>query len=150
MAPKNQSIASLVVDKDLRRKFTPSNLCVPNTIRDPGAGEKCQRRASQSSMSPTHLHRGHKKNGPRFNGGQVALVLSCCESSIGGQRRGSRRHEGSLRGWLHSYFCCSVPVEDAIPWGDVVPWAAKLFSINLICTVLGTRSRWVAAGFCAV
>src|SRR5579863_5703789 len=32
-----------------------------------------------------------KKSAPVINGGQVALVLSCCESSIGGQRRGSRR-----------------------------------------------------------
>ena len=30
----------------------------------------------------------------------------------------------------------SAPLKDAIPWGDVEPWAAKLFSINLICTVL--------------
>ena len=48
--------------------------------------------------------------------------------------------EGSLRGVATQHYCCSAPVEDAIPWGDVVPWAAKLFSINLICTVRGTRS----------
>lgn len=60
--------------------------------------------------------------------------------------------EGSLRGVaVQHYWCCSAPVEDAIPWGDVAPWAAKLFSINLICTSLGMRSRWwVAAGFGAV
>jgi hypothetical protein len=44
--------------------------------------------------------------------------------------------ERSLRGWLRDLYGRSAPVEDAIPWGDVVPWAAKLFSINMICTVL--------------
>ena len=66
---------------------------------------------------------------------RVARALLAANGGVAGGT------EGSLRGWLHSYFCCSVPVEDAIPWGDVVPWAAKLFSINLICTLLGTRSR---------
>ena len=47
---------------------------------------------------------GRKKNGPRFNGGQVALVLSLCESLVGGlggvavgARMPRRKDEGLLR-----------------------------------------------------
>ena len=46
----------------------------------------------------------YKKNGPRFNGGQVALVLSLCESLVGGlggvavgARMPRRKDEGLLR-----------------------------------------------------
>src|ERR1017187_835994 len=45
-----------------------------------------------------------QKNGPRFNGGQVALVLSLCESLVGGlggvavgARMPRRKDEGLLR-----------------------------------------------------
>ena len=53
--------------------------------------------------------------------------------------------EKSLRGVATACYGRSAPVEDAIPWGDVVSWAAKLFSINLICTVLLMRALCAGA-----
>ena len=93
-----------------------------------------------------------KKRPPLLAGAKLpwfSRVARALLAAYGGVAVGA---EGSLRGVAtqHLYWCCSVPVEDAIPWGDVVPWAAKLFSINLICTTLGIRSRLWLAGFGAV
>jgi hypothetical protein len=42
-----------------------------------------------------------KKTAPVFGGGQVALVLSCCESFFGGRTAGEpSARVKSLRGWL--------------------------------------------------
>jgi len=83
-----------------------------------------------------------KKNGPRYLTGAklpwFSRVARALLAANGGVAVGA---DGSLRGVATQHYCCTAPVEDAIPWGDVVPWAAKLFSINLMCTVLGTRSR---------
>ena len=55
--------------------------------------------------------------------------------------------EKSLRGVATACYGRSAPVEDAIPWGDVESWAAKLFSINLICTTFLVRAFFAGAGF---
>src|ERR1700722_17073248 len=82
-----------------------------------------------------------KKRPPSLTGAKLpwfSRVARALLAANGGVAVGA---EGSLRGVATQHYCCTAPVEDAIPWGDVVPWAAKLFSINLMCTVLGTRSR---------
>jgi len=78
-----------------------------------------------------------KKTAPVFNGGQVALVLSRCESLVGGLTAGwpSGAKQSLGGGWPRSYGC-SAPVEAAALWGDAAAWAAKLFSINRMCTLL--------------
>src|SRR5208283_1898717 len=71
-----------------------------------------------------------KKNGPRVHGGQVALVLSRCESFFGGLRRGGRWRECRASGEeLAAYYGCSAPAAAGALWGDAAAWAAKLFSI---------------------
>ena len=77
-----------------------------------------------------------KKSAPVINGGQVALVLSCFESFFGGRRLGDRRAEGSLGGEGLRLYGRSAPFRETASWGGALPWAAKLFSINRICTVL--------------
>ena len=77
-----------------------------------------------------------KKSAPAINGGQVALVLSCFESFFGGRRLGDRRAEGSLGGEGLRLYGRSAPFREDASWGGAVPWAAKLFSINRIWTVL--------------
>jgi hypothetical protein len=104
---------------------------------------------NQSERLPKYP-RQQKKRPPSLTGAKLpwfSRVARALLAANGGVAVGA---EGSLRGVATQHYCCTAPVEDAIPWGDVVPWAAKLFSINLMCTVLGTRSRCVAAGFGAV
>ena len=45
-------------------------------------------------------HARHTKNGPRSNGGQIALVLSCSRAFLAAIRRGGRRYGRSLGGGL--------------------------------------------------
>src|SRR5579863_4290480 len=88
----------------------------------------------------------HQKNGPCFSRGQVALVLSRCESFFGGLRRGGRWRECRASGEELAAYCgCSAPAAAGALWGDAAAWAAKLFSITLRCTLLNrTRSGfWV-------
>src|SRR6185312_16481059 len=77
-----------------------------------------------------------KKSAPVFGGGQVALVLSCCESLVGGLTAGwPLTRDIASEGGAYGY-CRSAPFKEAVPWGDAGSWAAKLFSINSTCTVL--------------
>jgi hypothetical protein len=77
------------------------------------------------------------KNGPRFNGGQVALVLSRCESFIGGLTAGwpLALKQSLGGGWPRSYGCSAPAAAEAL-WGDAPAGAAKLFSIKTRCTLL--------------
>ena len=83
---------------------------------------------------PRRVCLAQKKRPPSLTGAKLpwfSRVARALLAANGGVAVGA---EGSLRGVATQHYCCSAPVEDAIPWGDVVPWAAKLFSINLICT----------------
>ena len=72
-----------------------------------------------------------------FSGGQIALVLSLIESLIGGRTAGSRPERLSASGErLCGYYGRSAPVKEAASWGDADAWAAKLFSINRMRTLL--------------
>ena len=103
-------------------------------------GWGCARAALKSAVQ-------HKKNGPRIDGGQVALVLSRCESFVGGLTAGwPLAQERSLGGGWPRTYGRSAPVEAAALWGDAAAWAAKLFSIRRMCTVL-VRTR---SGFAPV
>ena len=103
---------------------------------------RCRRKnlnATRKAIQPGRRHK--KKTAPVLTGAKLpwfSRVARALLAANGGVAVGAER---SLRGVATQHYCCSAPVEDAIPWGDVEPWAAKLFSINLICTVLGTRSR---------
>ncbi len=82
------------------------------------------------------------KNGPRFRRGPSCLgSLVLRELFWRPYGRGAVGAERSLRGVAARLYGRSAPVKDATPWGDVESWAAKLFSINRICTLLAlTRS----------
>ena len=75
------------------------------------------------------------KNGPRFRRGPSCLgSLVLRELFWRPDGRGAVGAGKSLRGWLCG-LCRSAPVGDYMPWGDVESWAAKLFSINRMCTL---------------
>jgi hypothetical protein len=76
-----------------------------------------------------------KKTAPVVNGGQVALVLSRCESLLAANGGVAVDSERSLGGGWPRCYGCSEPVEAVVPWGGAAAWAAKLFSINRICTL---------------
>ncbi len=103
-----------------------------------GRGGTCAEEArlpGQLALSRVEGAQSKQKTAPVFGGGQVALVLSCCESFFGGQTAGEPSARlRSLRGWLCG-LRRSAPNVDYMPWGDVESWAAKLFSINRMCTL---------------
>ena len=78
-----------------------------------------------------------QKTAPVFNGGQVALVLSRCESLVGGRTAGwpLARVQSLGGGWPRNYGC-SAPAAAGALWGDAPARAAKLFSISRRCTLL--------------
>jgi hypothetical protein len=88
-------------------------------------------RAKSKNLPP------EKNRPPSLTGAKLpwfSRVARALLAANGGVAAGA---DWSLRGGGYAAsYGRSAPVEDAIPWGDVVPWAAKLFSINLICTLL--------------
>jgi hypothetical protein len=95
------------------------------------------------------------KNRPPSVTGAKLPWFSRVESLIGGRAAWGRRCGCAMGEGLRCYR--SAPVKEAAPWGGAAPWAAKLFSINRICTVLvRTRcglplSSWlVASAFTAL
>ena len=78
----------------------------------------------------------HTKNGPRIERGP-----DCLGSLVFGEvfwrpnGGGAVGAEKSLGGGLR-FYGRSAPVEEAALLGGAAPWAAKLFSINRICTLL--------------
>src|SRR6266568_7741713 len=86
-----------------------------------------------------------KNRPPSLTGAKLpwfSRVARALLAANGGVAVGAER---SLRGVATACYGRSAPVEDAIPWGDVESWAAKLFSINLICTVLLMRALCAGA-----
>ena len=82
-----------------------------------------------------------QKTAPVCDGGQVALVLSRCESLIGGRSAGEPlTRKGASEGGAVRPYGRSAPFKDAAFWGDAESWAAKLFSITRTSTLL-VRTR---------
>jgi len=108
----------------------------------------------QESLVPGPLVTCPKqKTAPVFDGGQVALVLSRCESLVGGLTAGwPQAQEQSLGGGWPRYYGCSAPPVAPALWGDADARAAKLFSISTRCTLLVfTRSGfWFGSLFIAI
>ena len=80
--------------------------------------------------------RRHKKNGPRFRRGPSCLGSLALRELFwrpyGGVAVGARMPRRKDLG----FYGLSAPVEEVTPWGDVAPWAAKLFAITRTCTSL--------------
>ena len=82
-----------------------------------------------------------KKSAPVVYGGQVALVLSRCESLIGGLPAGEpMARKSASEGGAERPYGRSAPFKEAAFWGDAESWAAKLFSITRTSTLL-VRTR---------
>jgi len=75
-----------------------------------------------------------KKRPPLSTGAKLPWFSRVARAFLAAIRPGSRGAGKSLRGWLTAY-AVSAPIVDYMPWGDVESGAAKLFSINRMCTV---------------
>ncbi len=92
------------------------------------------------------MFRRQTKNGPRFRRGPSCLgSLVLRELFWRPDGRGAVGAGKSLRGWLCG-LRRSAPDADYMPWGDVESWAAKLFSINRMCTLPARMRAGLALG----
>ena len=115
------------------------------SARDEKSGRSCLPRIIACFPGRLKILLQMQKNGPRFRRGPSclgSLVLRELGWRPGG--RGAVGAELSLRGGGCAAYGRSAPVEEATPWGGVDSWAAKLFSINRMCTLL-VLTGWVPA-----
>ncbi len=84
-----------------------------------------------------------QKNRPPFStGAKLPWFSRVARACLAARRRGGRRGGREPQGVAYAVVAYrSAPVIDATAWGAVSSWAAKLFSISRMCTLLWrTRS----------